>query len=319
MNRRDLVLRTLAFALLEPGRTFGSAAQPQTKVEFLVPRHACDAHTHIFGDPRRFPFWSGRTYTPEQAEVSETVKLHRDLHIERIVLVNSLVYGTDNSCMLAALKQLGPRSRGIALIDNNTTETQLNSLQRASVKGIRLNFVDLGVPDAHETRKHFQEAVARVEGRGWHIQIYCALPVVAILSEDVANCPVPVVFDHFAGARAELGLTQPGFSVLLELLRASKAYVKVSAAYRSSNRSPSYDDIVLLATAIVAANPERVLWGSDWPHPDSSRIPNRKPTDIAPLIQIDDGALLNQFAKWVPDPETRETILVHNPAKLYGF
>src|SRR5207245_3859373 len=131
--------------------------------------------------------------------------------------------------------------------------------------------------------------------------------------------PVPFVFDHFGGAQAALGIDQPGFSTLLKLVRAGKAYVKLSAPYRSSTNAPPYLDVGLLAKALIDANPQRMLWGTDWPHPDSSQVPGRKPTDIAPRLQIDDAGVLNQFAAWVPDPVQRKAILVENPSRLYGF
>lgn len=301
---------------------YASAAQPATPVDFEVPRGACDCHTHIFCDPDRFPFWSGRTYTPETATVNETRALHRALHVDRIVSVNSLVYGTDNSCMVGALRQLGHRARGIALIDEQVSDAELDALAQVGVRGIRLNFVDLGVPDPAIIRQRFQTAVNRLSRfgrRDWHIQIYSGLSVVEVLQNEVITAPLPIVFDHFAGARASLGVSQSGFDVLLKLLRSGKAYAKISAAYRVSEHGPEYPDVAPLAQALIVANPQRVLWGTDWPHPDSSRVPNRRVSDIAPLLQIDDGRLLNQLPLWAPNAKVRRTILVENPARLYGF
>jgi predicted TIM-barrel fold metal-dependent hydrolase len=130
---------------------------------------------------------------------------------------------------------------------------------------------------------------------------------------------VRFVFDHFGGAQAPLGLDQPGFRSLLELVRSGSAYVKISGAYRSSAQAPNFPDATPFAKALIAANPQRVLWGTDWPHPDSAIVAGRKNTDIAPLLQIDDGALLNQLPVWVPDAALRTRILVSNPAELYGF
>ena len=321
VTRRELLIAGLGAALSGRGamRARASAAQPATPVSFEVPRGACDCHTHIFCDPHRFPFWSGRTYTPETATVNETRALHRALHVDRIVLVNSLVYGTDNSCMVDALRQLGHRARGIALIDEHVSDAELDALAHVGVRGIRLNFVDLGVPDPVAVRQRFQNAVKRLAGRHWHIQIYLNLSVVEALQEDVLAAPLPVVFDHFAGARASLGVSQPGFDVLVKLIRSGKAYVKISAAYRVSDRGPEYSDVTPIAQALIAANRERVLWGTDWPHPDSSRVPDRRPIDVAPLLQIDDGRLFNQLPVWAPDENVRRTILVENPARLYGF
>lgn len=297
----------------------GAASQPATAVNFEVPPAACDSHSHIFCDPQRFPFWTGRTYTPEMASVRESFALHRALHMTRIVIVNSLVYGADNSCMLDALRQIGHRARGIALIDETTSDAELDTLAAAGVCGIRLNFVDLGTPDAAAVRQRFQAAVKRIAGRNWHVQLYSKLAVVEALADEVMKTRIPVVFDHFAGARASLGTGQPGFDILVNLVRAGKAYIKLSAAYRISERSPDYADVAPLAQALISANSERVLWGTDWPHPDSSRVPGRNPIDLAPLLHIDDGQLLNQLPLWAPDARLRRKILVENPASLYGF
>ena len=141
--------------------------------------------------------------------------------------------------------------------------------------------------------------------------------MIEAIKEQVASAPVPVVFDHFGGARAALGVGQPGFGTLLNLVKTGKAYVKVSAPYRSSTQAPGYPDVAPLAKALVAANPERILWGSDWPHPQ--QIPGRDVSDVTPLYQIDDGRVFNLFAVWVPDAAQRKTILVDNPAKLFGY
>jgi predicted TIM-barrel fold metal-dependent hydrolase len=127
------------------------------------------------------------------------------------------------------------------------------------------------------------------------------------------------VFDHFAGAQAALGLGQPGFADVLDLVRSGRAYVKISYAYRASKAAPDYSDVVPLAKALIAANPDRIVWGTDWPHPDSVTPPGKKPTDVTPLLQIDDGRLLNLLPVWAPDVAIREKILVANPARLYGF
>jgi len=155
--------------------------------------------------------------------------------------------------------------------------------------------------------------------RGWHVQFYTTLQIVSAIKDLVAASPVPVVFDHFGGAQAALGLEQPGFSDLLELVKSGKAYVKISGAYRASKLAPDYSDVIPLAKALITANPDRIVWGTDWPHPNSARVPGRKVTDVAPLFQIDDGRLLNMLPVWAPDAAIRRKILVDNPARLYGF
>ena len=133
------------------------------------------------------------------------------------------------------------------------------------------------------------------------------------------SSPVPVVFDHFGGAQAALGPSQPGFADLLDLVRSGRAYVKISGAYRTSTQAPDYADAAPLAQALIGANSERIVWGTDWPHPNSSTPPGSKVTEVTPLFQIDDGRLMNQLPVWAPDAATRKTILVENPARLYQF
>jgi predicted TIM-barrel fold metal-dependent hydrolase len=168
-------------------------------------------------------------------------------------------------------------------------------------------------------RRRFQAAVPRMKSRNWHIQMYTSLGIILALKDLIQASPVPVVFDHFGGAQAARGLNQPGFPDLLELLHSGKAYVKISGAYRASTRGPDYFDVAPLARALIRANPDRIVWGSDWPHPNGTAVPGRKPTDIAPPFQIDDGRLLNQLAVWEPDAAVRKKILVDNPTRLYGF
>jgi predicted TIM-barrel fold metal-dependent hydrolase len=294
------------------------ASQPGTVVDFDVPAGACDCHVHIFGDPRRFPFSPARTYTPESASVGELRALHQALHLDRVVVVQPSVYGTDNACMLDALHQLGANARGIAVIDAQMPEAALDEMERAGVRGIRLNLTQSGVTDPSVARRRFQAGVELIKGRDWHIQIYTRPAVVEAIHDQVLASPVPVVFDHFGGAVAARGLGQPGFGALVNLLSAGKAYVKISgAADVVSVQAPDYPDVAPFARALVAANSHRVLWGTNWPHPNSANPRSR--TDISPLQQTDDGRVFNLLAEWVPDAQTRRAILVENPARLYGF
>jgi len=300
-------------------RALAKASQPSTPVSFSIPAGACDCHTHIFGDPARFPFWSGRTYTPETASIAEMTMLHRALHMDRVVIVHPSVYGSDNSCTLDAIRQLGPRARGIAVIDDKTSDAQLDELHRGGIRGIRLNLETFGQTDPAAARRRFQTAVHRMSGRPWHLQLYTRLAVIQGLQDQVMAAPVPVVFDHFGLAQAALDVGQPGFSVLVDLVRSGKSYVKISGAYRASTRTADYADVTPLAQTLIAANPQRILWGTDWPHPTGAPLPGHNVTDVAPLLPIDDGRLLNQLPIWAPDAAVRKTILVDNPARLYGF
>jgi predicted TIM-barrel fold metal-dependent hydrolase len=295
------------------------APQPATPVNFEVPAGACDCHTHIHGDPDRFPFFQGRAYTPATALPEEMTALHKALHIQRVVIVTPSVYGTDNSATLHGMKARGSDARGVAVVDDTTPESELDAMHLAGVRGIRLNLHTARISDPSAVRQRFQTAAERVKSRDWHVQIFTNLALIPAIKDLVAVSPVPVVFDHFGGAKAELGPQQPGFAELTELVRSGKAYVKISGAYRASKLAPDYSDVVPLAKALIAANPDRVVWGTDWPHPDGVVPPGRKPTDVTPLLQIDDQRLLNQLAVWAPDPKIRERILVSNPARLYGF
>jgi len=309
-RRRFMAASIAAAGALRAGASFARAAQPATPLSFEVPRGACDCHTHIHGDPGKFPFFPGRVYTPEMALPEEMAALHRALGMQRVVIVTPSVYGTDNSATLYGMKARGADARGVAVIDDKTPESELDAMARAGVRGIRLNLATGGAADPATGRSRFEMAVERVKGRNWHVQMYTNLATISAIKDLVAVAPVPVVFDHFGGARAELGPRQPGFAELLDLVRSGRAY-------RSSKLEPDYADVVPLAQALIAANPERIVWGTDWPHPNSAS--GRKATEVTPLFQIDDGRLLNQLPVWAPDAATRSKILVDNPARLYGF
>ena len=299
---------------------FAKAAQPKTKVTFNVPAATCDTHVHLFGDPQRYPFFAGRVYTPEPASVAELRSFLTALNIERVVIVQPSIYGTDNRCTLDALRELGSRARAIAVIDAKTPDGELDAMAKAGVRGIRINLTQAGVTDPSAAIKAFQMAADRAKARNWHVQINSNPKIIDAISTQLLSSPVPIVIDHFGGAQAAAGVDQPGFATLVSLVKSGKAYVKISAAADLiSTKAPDYADVIPLAKALVAANPQRVLWGSDWPHPDSRVLPGRKNTDIAPLVQTDDGLVLNLLPVWVPDAATRRAILVENPARLYGF
>jgi predicted TIM-barrel fold metal-dependent hydrolase len=287
-----------------------------TPIRFDVPEQACDCHVHVF-DPARFPFASSRSYTPQPATAGQLLAMHRALHISRVVIVQPSVYGTDNSCTLDAMKQYGAGARGIAVLPAEVPSATLDSMERAGIRGVRINLGTPGNSNLDDARIRIKSAIEQVQGRKWHVQVYAALELIAGLNELIRTSPVPVVFDHFGGANAARGLEQPGFDRLLEFVRSGKAYVKISGAYRASNQPPDYSDAAPLARALIAANPHRVLWGSDWPHPDTGN--SRPPSEVSPLLPIDDGHLLNLLARWVPDAALRKTILVDNPTALYGY
>jgi len=319
LNRRDLLLASVAAGVTMQNRVaFAKASQPTTKVDFEIPPHACDCHTHIHL-PEKYPFFAGRVYTPEPASPEEMAALHKALGIERVVIVTPSVYGTDNRATLEGMKFRSGTARGVAVIDDKTSESDLDEMGKAGIKGIRVNLATSGVNDPSIGRKRLEAAIDRVKGRGWHVQCYTNLALLTNIKDVLASAPVPIVFDHFGGADAALGLEQPGWAELVEAVKSGKVYVKISGAYRLSNKAPDYPDAVPFAKALIAANADRLVWGSDWPHPDSVTPPGKKPTDLTPLLQIGDARVLNQLPVWAPDAATRKKILVDNPARLYGF
>jgi predicted TIM-barrel fold metal-dependent hydrolase len=242
------------------------------------------------------------------------------LHMARVVIVQPSVYGTDNSCTVDAIRELGARARGVAVIDARTTEETLDTMARSGIRGVRLNLATAGISDPRIAAQSFRTVVQRASTWDWHIQMNTSLPILDALRSQLLESPVPLVIDHFGGALATGGVQQPGFDALVALVKSGKAYVKISgAADLVSTQAPDYGDVAPLAKALVAANPQRILWGSNWPHPDSRVLPERKNTDIAPPLQVDDGRVLNLLVDWVPEAATRRAILVDNPAKLYGF
>lgn len=317
LTRRDFLLGAVAAGVILRTQTVvAKASQPATPVNFDVPPGACDCHTHIHGDPQKFSFFAGRVYTPETALPEEMAMLHKALHMQRVVIVTPSVYGTDNSATLYGMKARGADARGVAVIGDKTPESELDAMRRAGVRGIRLNLATGGTTDPAVGRQRFQAAAERMKARNWHVQMYTNLGMISAIRDLVAASPVPVVFDHFGGAQPELGVEQPGFAELVELVRSGKAYVKISI---TAGPRKDYTGFVPLAKTLIAANPERILWGTNWPHPNSATPPGRKPTDLTPLFQVDDGLVLNLLPVWAPDAGVRKKILVDNPARLYGF
>jgi predicted TIM-barrel fold metal-dependent hydrolase len=255
---------------------------------------------------------------PGPAPFAGLIAHQQALGLERVVIVQPSVYGTDNSCMLDALYRLGAGARGVAVVDANASHDALRQLHEARVRGIRLNLETAGMTDTHTARRRIREAAAQAAPFGWHIQIYADLSVIAALQDVIRELPVAVVFDHFAGVKAVRGPDHPEFASLLSLVRTGKAYVKLSAPRRISNL-PDHRDAGAIAGAFLKANPERLLWGSDWPHPGARPGGARDPDQIEPFYPDDDGLALNQLNCWMGGADVTRQVLVENPARLYGF
>jgi predicted TIM-barrel fold metal-dependent hydrolase len=319
LTRRRMLsgLGAAGVAIAAPRTPIGFAAAPstvKTAVDFDIPRGACDCHVHIF-DPAGYAYASNRVYTPPEASIADLCELQAALHFDRVVIVTPSVYGTDNSCTLDAIRQLGTRARGVAVIDRSIPAAALDAMAATGIRGVRLNLETAGEFDPAVAKRLLDAAAEQIRGRNWHIQLNTRLSVIAALHDDLAALPFPVVLDHFGRAKAAPGTSQPGFDAMLGLVKAGRAYVKISAPYRTSQKSPDFPDTTPLAQALVAANPNRIVWGSNWPHPGRGN----SPTAIALPYPNDDGAVLNLLPRWVPDPAIRKKILVDNPAALYGF
>jgi predicted TIM-barrel fold metal-dependent hydrolase len=298
----------------------GNASTVQTKVGLPIPAGACDCHVHCIPDPAQFPLGEGRLYTPPVASADDLLALQSALHMDRVVIVTPSIYGIDNAATLYAIQKLGlRRARGVAAIGPATPAAELNAMNEGGIRGVRVNLGPGGAKDLALAASNLNAAVAQIRDQPWNIEIYARLSVVAALEEQLAALPMPVVLDHFAGAQASLGTDQPGFDAVLRLVGSGGAYVKLSAVYRASDVAPGYPDLAPFAQALVAANPDRVLWGTDWPHPGGSLGAKQQATDIMPPTVVDDGRVLNLLAEWAPDPAVRRKILVDNPARLYGF
>ena len=321
-TRREILIGGLmagtAGLLRGAGTLFAKGPQPSTKVTFDVPRGACDCHVHVFGPRDRYPLFAGRTYSPDTATVDELKPHLAALHLDRVIIVQPSVYGTDNTCTLDSIRKLGDRARGVAVIDEKTTDAELDRMVKSGgIRGVRLNLSQVGINEPAAALKAFQAVANRAKPRGWHVQFNTSLKIIEAIAPQLLASPVPVVFDHFGGARGSAGVNQPGFAAMVNLVKVGKAYVKISGAGDSVSTPPAYADALPLARALVAANPQRILWGSNWPHPGSA--PGRKITELSPNKEVDDGAVLNLLPVWVPDAATRRAILVDNPARLYGF
>jgi predicted TIM-barrel fold metal-dependent hydrolase len=310
--RREFVLGAAAAGVL-PRLGNANPSQPATKVNFEVPPLACDCHTHIHGDPSRFPWFPGRTYTPEQALPEEMTALHKALGIQRVVIVTPSVYGADNSATIYGLSARGKDARGVAVIDDKTSDAELDRLASLGFRGIRLNLATAGINDPKAATERFLAAAARVKSRNWHIQLNTTLPVIAAMKDALAESPVTLVFDHFGNPNEELGVEQRGFPDLVGLVRSGKAYVKISI---NGGQRQNYGYFTPLAQLLIGANVDRILWGSNWPHPNAV---GGSTTKVNPLWQVDDGVVLNLLPVWVSDAAVRRKILVDNPARLYEF
>jgi len=278
------------------------------------PRGSCDSHVHVIGPKRRFPLPPGHRFTPMDAPVGELAGMLKRLGLDRVVIVQPSFYGTDNACLLAAMAEL-ENARGVAVLPERTPAAELDVLHRQGIRGLRVNVASAG-PASLDAIKDAVWAAARLcERHGWHVQLFVAPDAIESLAPLLKELPVDSVFDHF-------GLIPPGteggpLRALQGLLEGGKTWVKISGAYRISD-DPDDARIDPMARALAAANPERIVWGSDWPH--TPRHDLRFPLDEEmPFQNIDTRGLLDLLPRWLKDDRSVHRVLVENPARLYGF
>jgi predicted TIM-barrel fold metal-dependent hydrolase len=273
---------------------------------YRPPPGACDAHCHIFGPGDRYPYAPDRTYTPPDAPLEKFQELQAILGLERAVLVNASCHGTDNTVILDAIAKRGGRYRGVANVDDSFTERDFEALHRGGCRGVRFNFVKHlgGIPDMDE----FRRVIARIKPLGWHVVLHFDAGDLVEFDGLLRKLPVPFIIDHMGRVPTKAGLEQEPFRRLLELARNHPdCWVKVCGAERISSAGPPFTDAVPFARALIEAAPDRILWGTDWPHPNISKyMPN-------------DGDLVDLIPLFAPDAGIQQQILVHNPNRLYGF
>jgi 2-pyrone-4,6-dicarboxylate lactonase len=268
---------------------------------YRLPPLACDAHCHVFGPALRFPYAPDRRYTPEDAPKEALGALHNRLGIGRAVIVQASCHGTDNRAMLDCIASDPVRYRGVAIVDDSFLQRDLEALHQGGVRGVRFNFVKHlgGAPDPAV----FHRVIERIKPLGWHVVLHLDAPDIAALAPMIAALPVTAVIDHMGRTPAVDGIAQAPFQRLLEIAKHPHVWVKVSGAERIG--TPPFRDAVPFAQALVCAMPERVLWGTDFPHPNL-----KYPVDEADLVDL--------LPEYGTEDQIRQ-LLVDNPIRLYGF
>ncbi len=282
--------------------------QPTTP-QFSFPPLSCDCHAHVCGPQSLYKYIPERIYSPPDALLPAYQGLLRVLGCERAVLVQPSFYGADNSAMLAAMKAAGPAFRGVAVIADTVTSKEIEMLHSAGIRGARLNIVDLRDGKGQLPIERITRLAERIKPFGWHIEFLMHVDEFPDLDRMLDDLPIDVVFGHFGYVRTDKGMAAPGFQALLRLLRAGRAWVKFTGPYRISPNPMPHADVTAFGRELVATAPERIVWGSDWPHVMtkwSIPMPN-------------DGALADLLADWIPDAAERRRVLVDNPARLYGW
>ena len=279
---------------------------PATKrPRFVMPAGAVDSHTHIFGPQTLFPYSPQRPYTPPEAPLGLFATLHGKLGIDRAVIVNATVHGTDATPVTDAIARGAGRYLGVISIDDSFDAATLAKLNQQGIRGCRFTFLSRlgGVPDMAV----FERAIPKLAPLNWHVDLYFEAKMIPAMAPMLKRLPVCYVIDHMGLPSAKQGLDQPDFQALLALLREDeKAWIKITGPERVSATGAPYTDAVPFARALIEAAPDRAIWGTDWPHPNVPTMPN-------------DGDLVDLIPQYAPDEAIQRKLLVDNPVRLFGF
>jgi len=292
----------------------------------LLPPLSCDAHLHVLGTLARYPGAPSRQYQPREKRFEEYREIAGRLGLARAVLVQPSAYGTDNRCMLDTLREHPGSTRGVAVIDPAVADRDLEEMHALGVRGVRVNLMNPRVRSPDEARSAIEPVVRRIARFGWHLQVYADPQVAAPIGDVLASCGVPVVLDHCAGARVQLGLHDRDFDALVRLYASGRCWVKISGADivadQGANPAPVADEALAPAApfmrAFVQAGSSQIVWGSDWPHlfHFHGAVGDAAPPTI--FRPVDDGALVRLLRQCASEDECTR-ILVDNPASLYDF
>ena len=282
----------------------GPDPNPRTPA-FRLPKGSVDTHCHIFGPVARYPYSPDRPYTPPEAPLAAFSDLHRKIGVDRAVIVNATVYGRDNEVVLDAIAQSDGAYRGIGNVDDKTTEAELAVLDKGGFDGCRFTFLSRlgGVPDMGT----FDRVVERIAPLGWHVDLYLEAKTLAAYAPKLRALPIRYVIDHMGLVNAADGLDQPGFKALLALLASDdKCWVKITGPERISATGAPFRDAAPYAAKLIETAPDRVIWGTDWPHPNVKFMPN-------------DGDLVDLVPLYTADAALQRKLLVENPDRLFRF
>ena len=291
--------------------------ESELKSRIAIPSGACDCHVHVIGPFLKYPMTADRVYTPPECGLPELRKHLQGLHLPRVVLVQPSFYGSDNTFQLLCAQEMGDSARVVIVIDEKTSDQALAKMVAMGARGIRMNLSTSGIFDAQVARKQLINLAQRIKDFDLHIQIYASAKVLADIADTIYTLPVPVVLDHFASIKADGFQEQAELPVILDLVKSGQIYIKLSGIYRISSAGPNYDEVKDLARLYVATNPDRMLWGSDWPH--TNTLPGIPATQVTPYRVVDDFRIFNLLSDWIPNEPDLVKVLVSNPERLYRF